>query len=86
MKAVLANGALIPSLGFGTYRMAGPALPRLVSAALKAGFRHVDTAQVYANEAEVGDGGIASGVPRSEVFITTKVWVSTMNRGASHFR
>jgi len=49
---------------------------RLLPAALRAGFRHIDTAQIYGNEADVGECVAASGIPRAEVFITTKVWVS----------
>jgi len=71
---VAANGALIPSLGFGTYGMKGRALSAIIPAALKAGFRHIDTAQVYANEADVGLGIAQSGLSRSDIFITTKVW------------
>jgi len=76
MQTVTANGGRIPSLGLGTYGMTGPALSKIIPAALNAGFRHIDTAQIYANEADVGEGVAASGLPRSEVFITTKVWVS----------
>ena len=71
---VAANGALIPSLGFGTYGMQGPALSNIIPAALKAGFRHIDTAQIYANEADVGLGIARSGIARDEIFVTTKVW------------
>ncbi|MGA9916146.1 MAG: aldo/keto reductase [Paraburkholderia sp.] len=56
---------------------------RTVPAALRAGFRHIDTAQIYGNEAEVGDCVAASGIARSEVFLTTKVWVS--NYSARNF-
>ena len=73
---VAANGALIPSLGFGTYGMNGPALSSIIPAALKAGFRHIDTAQIYGNEAYVGLGIAQSGIARSDVFITTKVWAA----------
>jgi len=75
MQFVVANGARLPSLGFGTYGMRGNALSDIISAALHAGFRHIDTAQVYANEADVGRGIAQSGVPRDDIFITTKVWV-----------
>ena len=71
---VAANGALIPSLGFGTYGMQGRALSDIIAAALKAGFRHIDTAQIYANEADVGLGISQSGLSRNDIFITTKVW------------
>src|SRR5258707_170615 len=70
------NGAAIPALGYGTYSMHGTGLVRMIRSALKTGFRHIDTAQVYGNEAEVGEGVVLSGIPRSEVFITTKVWVA----------
>lgn len=75
-NTVSANGARIPSLGLGTYGMRGAELSRIVAGALRAGFRHIDTAQSYANEADVGAGVAESGVARSSVFITTKVWVS----------
>ena len=76
MHTVFANGARIPAIGFGTYGMARPELLRMIPAALKAGFRHIDTAQIYRNEDVVGQGIAASGIPRSEVFVTTKVWVA----------
>ena len=74
MPIVVANGARIPALGFGTYSMQGDALSSIVSVALRAGFLHIDTAQVYANEADVGRGIAQSGVARDGIFITTKVW------------
>ncbi|UVK38786.1 aldo/keto reductase [Mesorhizobium sp. AR10] len=76
MQTVTANGGHIPSLGFGTYGMTGPALSYIVTASLQAGFRHIDTAQIYSNEADVGEGVAAFGLSRSDVCITTKVWVS----------
>ncbi|WP_029353826.1 aldo/keto reductase [Bosea sp. 117] len=72
---VTANGAKIPALGFGTFRMPGPDTLRMVPHVLKLGFRHIDTAQIYGNEAEVGEGIAASGVARGDIFLTTKVWV-----------
>lgn len=75
MKTITANGATIPALGFGTFRMPGPDTLRMVPHALKLGYRHIDTAQIYGNEAEVGEGIAASGVPRGDIFLTTKVWV-----------
>jgi 2,5-diketo-D-gluconate reductase B len=74
MEFVVANGARIPSLGFGTYGMRGDALSDIIPAALRAGFRHIDTAQVYANESDVGLGIRRSGLSRDDIFITTKVW------------
>jgi diketogulonate reductase-like aldo/keto reductase len=69
-----AHGARIPLLGLGTWRVLGPTCVRIVEQALRLGYRHIDTAQGYENEAEVGDGLRNSGVPRGEVFVTTKVW------------
>ena len=76
MHDVLANGAKIPAIGFGTYGMARPEMLRVIPAALKGGFRHIDTAQIYGNEAEVGECIASCGIPRSELFLTTKVWVA----------
>ncbi|SHN64112.1 aldo/keto reductase [Bradyrhizobium erythrophlei] len=76
MHDVLANGARIPAIGFGTYGMAHAEMLRMIPAALKGGFRHIDTAQIYRNEPEVGECTVSSGIPRSELFITTKVWVA----------
>ncbi|EHL97771.1 putative AKR5D [Acetobacteraceae bacterium AT-5844] len=75
MFNVTANGADIPALGFGTFRMPEADVLRMVPYALHRGFRHIDTAQIYANEAAVGEGLSQSGVSRSQVFLTTKVWV-----------
>jgi diketogulonate reductase-like aldo/keto reductase len=79
---VTANGAKIPALGFGTFRMPGPDTLRMVPHALKAGFRHIDTAQIYGNEAEVGEGIARSGVSRTDIFLTTKVWVDKFGHDA----
>lgn len=79
---VSANGASIPALGFGTFRLSGPDTLRMVPAALKLGFRHVDTAQIYGNEAEVGTGIKTSGIPRGDIFLTTKVWVDKYGHDA----
>jgi 2,5-diketo-D-gluconate reductase B len=72
--------AEIPVLGFGTYSMSGPKLQTVLVEALRHGFRHIDTAQMYQNEKDVGAAIRAVGVPRSEIFITTKVWVSNYGR------
>ncbi|HEX7910807.1 MAG TPA: aldo/keto reductase [Paraburkholderia sp.] len=82
-NVVHARGADIPTIGYGTYGMNAQEVHRVLPAALRAGFRHIDTAQVYGNEAEVGDCVAASGIARAEVFITTKVWVS--NYHPRHF-
>ncbi len=75
MYNVKANGAEIPALGFGTFRMPGEDVLRIVPHALDIGFRHIDTAQVYGNEAEVGTAIEQSPVARDDIFLTTKVWV-----------
>jgi 2,5-diketo-D-gluconate reductase B len=69
---VEANGARIPALGLGTWDLGGAA--GVVEQALRLGYRHIDTAEMYGTEAGVGEGLRASGVAREEVFITTKVW------------
>src|ERR1700712_3054853 len=76
MRYVDANGAKIPAIGLGTWELRGRACARLVEQALKLGYRHIDTAQVYENEREVGEGLRASGVRRDEIFVTTKVWTT----------
>jgi 2,5-diketo-D-gluconate reductase B len=74
------GGANIPLLGFGTYGMSGTRLQNVLVAALREGFRHIDTAQMYGNESDVGAAIRASGVARSDVFVTTKVWVDNYSR------
>jgi diketogulonate reductase-like aldo/keto reductase len=70
--AALPAGGAIPLLGFGTWRLSGPSARSSVAVALTAGYRHLDTATIYRNEAEVGAGLRDSGVNRSEAFLTTK--------------
>jgi 2,5-diketo-D-gluconate reductase B len=76
MQFVEANGAKIPSIGLGTWELRGRTCARLVEQALKLGYRHFDTAQIYENEREVGEGLHASGVKRDDVFVTTKIWTT----------
>jgi diketogulonate reductase-like aldo/keto reductase len=76
MQFIEANGARIPAIGLGTWELRGRTCARLVEQALKLGYRHIDTAQVYENEREVGEGLRASRVKRDEVFVTTKVWTT----------
>src|SRR5947209_9153865 len=73
---VEAHGARIPLIGLGTWELRGRTCSRGVEQALKCGYRHVDTAELYDNEREVGEGLRAAGIKRDEVFITTKVWPS----------
>ncbi|WP_375261563.1 aldo/keto reductase [Palleronia sp.] len=65
--------ARIPNLGLGTFQTDAGKTAEIVEQALKEGYRHIDTAQAYGNEAEVGEGIRASGVPRDEIFLTTKI-------------
>ena len=76
MHAVESKGARIPLVGLGTWELRGRTCARAVEQALRLGYRHIDTAEMYDNEREVGDGLRASGVKRDDVFITTKVWPS----------
>ena len=73
--ATLSNGVIMPKLGFGVFQVPGDETARCVSDAVEVGYRHIDTAQSYMNESEVGQGIRDSGIDRSELFITTKVWI-----------
>jgi len=83
-KPLSSNGGTIPALGLGVFRMPAEDTARMVKTALQLGYRHVDTAQIYGNEADVGRGLAESGVARDEVFVTTKVWVD--NYPSASFR
>src|SRR6185295_19353874 len=78
VPVVEAKGARIPVLGLGTWDLRGRVCARMVEEALRLGYRHIDTASMYDNEREVGEGLCASGVKRDDVFITTKVWQSDL--------
>lgn len=71
----LNNGVTMPILGFGVYQIPKEETKRCVLDAIKVGYRSIDTAQSYFNEAEVGEALLECGVPRAELFITTKVWI-----------
>lgn len=71
---VEAHGARIPALGFGTWQLEGDTAERMTREALEVGYRHIDTAQAYGNEARVGRAIEASEVDRDDVFLTTKIW------------
>ncbi|MBB2911386.1 diketogulonate reductase-like aldo/keto reductase [Streptosporangium becharense] len=72
----LNNGVSIPQLGFGVFQVPPEETVQVVTTALEAGYRSIDTAKIYGNEREVGQALAASGLPREEVFVTTKVWNS----------
>jgi diketogulonate reductase-like aldo/keto reductase len=76
MEAFQTQGIQLPRLGLGTYRMQDDVCCAAVESALALGYRHIDTAEMYDNEREVGEGLRTSGVPRNEVFVVTKIWPS----------
>ncbi len=82
-KVILNNGNEIPEIGFGTWQTTD-GVQKTLKAALDAGYTHIDTADIYGNEAEIGDAIAESGVERKNLFITTKVWNN--NRSASGVR
>ncbi|MBW1249450.1 2,5-didehydrogluconate reductase DkgB [Pseudomonas tolaasii] len=71
----------VPAFGLGTFRLQGQVVIDSVSTGLELGYRVIDTAQIYENEAEVGQAIADSGVPRDELFITSKIWVSNFAEG-----
>lgn len=82
MKHAEIQGIRVPVLGLGTWQLEGKTCERAVKEALDLGYRHVDTAQLYGNEAEVGRALRASGVPREEIFLTTKIWMESLDRAS----
>jgi len=79
MKYENVGGARIPALGFGTFRMKGAECTQAVENALKIGYRHLDTAEIYENEKAVGDGIRSVGIARKDLFITTKAWMDDLS-------
>ena len=75
-RITLNDGTTIPQLGFGVFRVDPEETERIVSDALEVGYRHIDTAAIYGNEIGVGRAIAASGIPRDELYITTKLWNS----------
>ncbi len=80
MYNVSVKGAEIPVLGLGTWQIKGDDGCRLISKAIELGYRHIDTAPLYENEAEVGNALSSAGIDRRELFITTKVWWESLYR------
>ncbi len=74
MEMLTAQGMAMPKLGFGTWRLSGAEGQKSLESALALGYRHIDTAEMYANEEMVGAGIAAAGVPRGDLHVTTKVW------------
>jgi 2,5-diketo-D-gluconate reductase B len=73
MKFIELKGARVPALGFGTWPLSGADCVRAVRDAIEVGYRHIDTAQLYGNEAEVGKGIAQSGIARDQIWVTTKL-------------
>ncbi len=81
METIEVAGARIPTVGFGTFELDADTAYRMARHALEVGYRHLDTAQMYDNEAAVGRAVRDSGVARDEVFVTTKVWMDQFRDG-----
>jgi 2,5-diketo-D-gluconate reductase A len=75
-RLTLNDGSTIPQLGFGVFKVDPGETERIVSDALEVGYRHIDTAAIYGNEIGVGRAIAASGIPRDELYVTTKLWTS----------
>ncbi|OUN59281.1 aldo/keto reductase [Faecalitalea cylindroides] len=80
----LYNGVEVPANGFGVYQVSKEDCKESVLTALKTGYRHIDTAQSYFNESEVGETLKESDVPRKEIFLTTKVWIDNYGEGKTY--
>lgn len=80
----LYNGVEVPANGFGVYQVSKEDCKESVLTALKTGYRHIDTAQSYFNESEVGEALKESDVPRKEIFLTTKVWIENYGEGKTY--
>ena len=80
----LYNGVKVPANGFGVYQVSKEDCKESVLTALKTGYRHIDTAQSYFNESEVGEALKESDVPRKEIFLTTKVWIDNYGEGKTY--
>jgi 2,5-diketo-D-gluconate reductase A len=79
-EILLNDGTTIPQVGFGVYKVPEDDTERVVSDALSVGYRSIDTAALYGNEAGVGKAIRASGIPRDEIYVTTKVWNDMQGR------
>ncbi|RYG07474.1 MAG: hypothetical protein EOO07_27345, partial [Chitinophagaceae bacterium] len=71
----------VPAFGLGTYRLKGELAYDAVRSAIDLGYRHIDTAQIYQNEADVGRAIAASDISRDEIFVTTKIWTDNFAEG-----
>ncbi|WP_322290464.1 aldo/keto reductase [Paratractidigestivibacter sp.] len=83
MYVTLSNGVKMPQLGYGVYQVTQDECERCVRDALEVGYRHIDTAQSYFNEEQVGAAVAASGIDRADLWLTTKVWLEHYGEGAT---
>ena len=83
MYMELSNGVTMPQLGYGVYQVTQDECERCVRDALEVGYRHIDTAQSYFNEEQVGAAVAASGIERTDLWLTTKVWLEHYGEGAT---
>lgn len=81
MHQISVKGVTVPALGFGTWALSGNAAYQATRMALDLGYRHIDTAQIYGNEAEIGRAIRDSGIARGEIFLTTKIAPSNLHAG-----
>ncbi|MFN3826860.1 MAG: aldo/keto reductase [Micavibrio sp.] len=80
MDYMQTQGVSIPKLGFGTWRLTGAGCTKSVELALDVGYHHIDTAQIYENETEVGQALANTPIDRADIFLTTKVWMSNVSK------
>ncbi len=76
------QGLEVPALGYGTYELTGDECRKAVVTAIETGYRHIDTARMYRNEAEIGDALAATGIERDALFLTSKVWFEDLTYDA----
>lgn len=79
MQYIQVGDQKIPALGLGTYQLTGKTAEKIIEKAFDVGYRHLDTAQLYGNEKEVGQSIKSSGLKREELFVTTKIWWTKLN-------
>lgn len=78
MITIETKGARLPALGYGTWQLRGATCREMIPVALELGYRHIDTAQAYENETEVGQGLRDAGLPREQLWVTTKLWMDKL--------
>ena len=83
MYVTLSNGLKMPQLGYGVYQVTQDECERCVADALEVGYRHIDTAQSYFNEEQVGSAIAKSGIDRGQIWLTTKVWIEHFGEGST---